>query len=130
MVLSLIAVLFFYVTKSVAEGFYFHAKAKSKTPYEKYQHWVLTAIRVPIWVLYYMATYNELSTLGLILIFPFIHDGLYYYTRNKLNPFVYTEGFLDNPNPKSSNAIMDFTLLQRSLFGLAGLLLIILGFVL
>lgn len=124
-VLSLIALLFFYVTKSVAEGYYFHAKAKSRIPAEKYQHWLLTAIRIPVWVLFYIATSNALLTFGLVLAFPFIHDGLYYYTRNKLNPFTYPEGFWDNPNPKSSNAVMDFTLKQRTLLAIAGTVLII-----
>ena len=124
--LAIITVLFFYVTKSVAEGFYFHAKAKSKTSYEKYQHWVLTAIRIPVWILFWMYT-NWILTLGMILIFPFLHDGIYYYTRNKLNPFVYTEGFWDDPNPKSSNAVMDFTLLQRTLLAAVGIIVILIG---
>ncbi len=127
LLLAILAVLVFYVTKSVAEGYYFHAKAKAKTQYEKYQHVVLTIIRIPVWVLFLLLTENIILTAGLILIFPFIHDGLYYYTRNKLNPFVYTEGFWDDPNPKSSNAIMDFTLLQRTLLAVAGIICIVIG---
>jgi hypothetical protein len=122
--LATIALLVFYVTKSVAEGYYFHAKSKTRIPAEKYQHWVLTAIRIPVWVLFYLATNSMLLTCSLVLIFPFIHDGLYYLTRNKLNPFVYPEGFWDNPNPKTSNAVMDFNLIQRSLLCLSGLLII------
>lgn len=127
MLIAFIATLLFYVTVSVAEGYYFHVKSKVRLVGNKYQHWLLTAIRLPIWILLHLITGSLFITIGTMMMFPFIHDGIYYYTRNKLNPFSYPDKFWANPDAKKSNAVMDFTLTQRSLLAVAGAISIVIG---
>lgn len=62
----------------------------------------------------------------LSLSFPFIHDGVLYLVRNKLDPNVYKEGFKDNPDSEKSTSFWDFTYLERSVyFGLSVFILIL-----
>lgn len=110
--ISILSILVFYVSVSLVEGVLFHLKAKSGLKI-KYQHFYLVATRVPLWILFYLVTYNLSLLFFLITLFPLIHDGTYYWTRNKLNPNIYPKKFWDNPDKKKSDAILDFSLDQR-----------------
>ena len=121
-IISVLSLLTFYVSTSLVEGALFHLKSKSKLKI-KNQHFYLVAMRIPFWVLFYLITYNWFLLIFLIMAFPFIHDGIYHWTRNKLNPDVYPKGFWDEPDPKKSDAVLDFTLKQRICLAILGFII-------
>ena len=127
-ILAILSLLTFYVSTSLVEGALFHLKAKSKLKI-KNQHFYLVAMRIPFWVLFYLVTTNVFLLTFMIMIFPFIHDGVYYWTRNKLNPDIYPKGFWDEPDPIKSDAVLDFTLKQRIWLAILGSVILIMSFI-
>jgi len=127
-ILAILSLLTFYVSTSLVEGALFHLKAKSKLKI-KNQHFYLVAMRIPFWVLFYLVTTNVFLLTFMIMIFPFIHDGVYYWTRNKLNPDIYPKGFWDEPDPIKSDAVLDFTLKQRTWLAILGSVILIMSFI-
>lgn len=126
MILALLSILVFYVSISLVEGVLFHLKAKSGLKI-KYQHFYLVATRIPLWIMFFIYYPNPYLLFLLISIFPFIHDGVYYWTRNKLNPNIYPKGFWDNPDKIKSDAILDFSLNQRIGLSIIGFTIFILS---
>ena len=53
------------------------------------------------------------------LMFPLIHDGIYYVCRNSYNPDIYKRGFFDDPS-QSSSASFEFGFWVRLIMFLAG----------
>jgi hypothetical protein len=127
-ILAILSLLTFYVSTSLVEGALFHLKAKSKLKI-KYQHFYLVAMRIPFWVLFYLVTTNVFLLTFMVMIFPLIHDGVYYWTRNKLNPDIYPFGFWDEPDAKKSDAVFDFTLKQRIWLAILGSVALITSFI-
>jgi hypothetical protein len=60
--------------------------------------------------------------LGVVLMFPFIHDGAYYTTRNHINPSIYKDKWFDEST--TTGAIWSFDALTRTLYFFVGLILI------
>lgn len=118
-VLSLLSLLTFYVSTSLVEGVLFHLKAKSGLKI-KNQHFYLVAMRIPFWVMFFLITKSWFLLFFTVMVFPFIHDGVYYWTRNKFNPEIYPKKFWDEPDSKKSDAILDFTLKQRIWLAIIG----------
>lgn len=127
-ILAILSLLTFYISTSLVEGALFHLKAKSKLKI-KYQHFYLVAMRIPFWVLFYLVTKNIFLLTFMVMIFPLIHDGVYYWTRNKLNPDIYPFGFWDEPDAEKSDAVLDFTLKQRIWFAILGSVTLIISFI-
>lgn len=127
-ILAILSLLTFYVSTSLVEGALFHLKAKSKLKI-KNQHFYLVAMRIPFWVLFYLVTTNVFLLTFMVMIFPFIHDGVYYWTRNKLNPDIYPFGFWDEPDAEKSDAVFDFTLKQRIWLTILGSVVLIISFI-
>lgn len=65
----------------------------------------------------------SLTSIMLISMFPFWHDGYYYLERNNLNPTIYQKRFKDFNN---SSAIFDFTWNERKIMFIVGIMIIIL----
>lgn len=61
------------------------------------------------------------------LSFPFIHDGIMYKVRNKIDPSVYKDGFKSNPDPNKSTSFWDFTFLERSVYFVISIVLLIIN---
>lgn len=59
-----------------------------------------------------------------ILVFPFWHNGSYYWGRNKINPAVYPKGFWDEPS-KTSTSKINFSLKQRCILFVAGIIIFV-----
>lgn len=51
----------------------------------------------------FFLTYDFLYVVGLLFLQPFIHLGMYYKTRNKLNPLIYEKGFMANASNTSTS---------------------------
>lgn len=66
--------------------------------------------------------------LASLLAFPFLHNGALYYSRNKIEPELYTKGFFSEPS-ETSTAKYNFSFRIRTiLFGVAIFLVIIVLF--
>lgn len=89
---------------------------------QRLSHAMLTVFRsiVMIPVLYYEGLFN---CIALMLMFPLIHDGMYYQTRNKLNKNVYTMGWMDHST--QSGALISFDFPVRLIFAVLGIILLI-----
>lgn len=94
--------------------------------HQRWSHIALTILRaiVVIPVLYYE---GWLNVLGLMCMFPFLHDGAYYQTRNYINPKVYPKGWKDESF--TTGALISLSFPVRCAFALAGILFIILGII-
>lgn len=93
---------------------------------QRWSHIALTVLRaiVAIPVLYYE---GWLNVLGLMCMFPLLHDGAYYQTRNYINPNVYPKGWKDEST--TTGALISLSFPVRCSFAAAGLLFIILGII-
>ncbi len=120
-IILLLDVLMFYTFKSVCEAGYFHIRSLTsvKLPYE---HHLLVIVRCGFWLLFLMYTESVWYLLGIILIFPFIHDGVYYTFRNILNPFIYAKRFWDDST--TSTAVFEIKLPLRKIMFVIGLVCI------
>ena len=65
--------------------------------------------------------------LGLALIYPFLHDGMFYKTRNKLNSLIYQKGWWSNKieGEDKKKAKMEFKVTMRTAMFIIGILFII-----
>lgn len=109
------------------EGLYFHYKTGGNLIPVKLNEHIEFAVQRGIVLFIIGYSSNWIYAIGLALIFPFFHDGIYYLTRNKLNNTIYLKGFLDNPS-NISTAVMDFNLITRSLMFIIGLVIIVIKY--
>ena len=58
-----------------------------------------------------------------MLVFPMIHDGMYYHTRNFLNPKIYTLGWMDHST--KTGAMFSLPFVGRLIFAIIGVILFI-----
>lgn len=110
--------IIFSIFEGIREGYYFNSIPASPKRYNI--HTLFTAQRLT--VLAFIIIQDPIAALVCVCMFPFIHDGFYYDTRNKLNPNIYTKGFWDAPS-KTSTARFDFSLGTRLFFYILGLLI-------
>jgi hypothetical protein len=101
----IIWLLFIFVT-SVSEAYLFH-----KTPFVTisipYIHYLFTLIRGVVWIgVALLCGLGWYYVIPSCLIFPYLHDGMYYYTRNKLNPRIYRLGW--KARSLETNAVLSF----------------------
>lgn len=82
----------------------------------------LFVMRRAIVLILLSAATGILPAIAFGLVFPYIHDGRYYFTRNQLNHQKYPDGWKSEPS-RSSTAVMDFSYRVRVLFAFFGVLL-------
>lgn len=141
MVLKLL-LLCIWVIYSLLEGvrdaFYYNSENKSSsTNTSRYNiHWIFFVCRVCVWMLIgiiiYFSNQNNTLTLflfsiSLSLIFSYLHNGIYYYMRNQLDPTIYQKAWFDDSN--SSTAILEFDYKTRTLMMIIGILSIVVSFI-
>lgn len=118
-ILIIISWVVFSICEGKREAWYFHEKYKSTHDI----HYYFSIQRISAGIAFLVALtsleiswYNLLdvclTSIMLISIFPFWHDGYYYLERNNLNPTIYKKRFKDFNN---SSAIFDFTWNERKL---------------
>lgn len=122
----LIAILscFYALFEGVREAFYYNESVKNEK--QENIHWIFF-IQRGLFAVILLCASNYFILCFFLLTFSFLHDGAYYFTRNKLNPAIYKNGFFDDS--KTSTAVLELSLLQRSLLALGGILFIVLNIV-
>lgn len=112
----------FSALEGVREAYYFNAYPKQT----KYNIHILFNIQRAV-VLVFITLYSWwVTVLTCAMLFPFIHDGMYYWTRHYLNPNIYRKGFIDNPSI-GSTAILDFSLWERVVLFIGGSILVLIS---
>lgn len=120
--------ILFSSLEGIREGYYWFFKPKDIK--EKHEHLVFTIQRtfvfsfiVILMLFIKISIFKTLITgISLMCVFPFIHDGFYYLTRNYLNPSDYPKRFLDSST--TSSAKIELSLIQRLALFISGLVLI------
>lgn len=77
---------------------------------------------------YGLMLYVIITGLSFTAIFPFFHDGIYYYRRNKLDESQFPKKWADYSHTSSAKINLDF--LDRVLFSIFSLLLVIVQYIL
>lgn len=111
----------------ISEGFYFyHMNQSADKRGRKYDHIFMTILRtltvIPIVTLSYYLTENIVIPLFVLFycigIFPFLHDGFYFHTRNTIHNGTYINGW---KHYQDGRAWIDFNYSQRTLLFIGGL---------
>ena len=106
--------------EGMREGFYWHYKSGSNT-YNEHFMWTIQRAIVLIMCCMYSEWYFVFIA---ALMFPFLHDGMYYTTRNVLSRGVYPRKWLDQSTTSTAISTKYFTPKTRTLCFLLGILLI------
>lgn len=89
------------LTEGVREGFYWHYENRSKRVCEFNVNRIFNLQRLSVLIIsigflaYALGSHSLLCILGMVLMFPFFHNGTYYYTRNKLDSNFYPKRWTD-----------------------------------
>lgn len=121
---SLSVVLWFIaaVTFGMGEAYYFyHLNENGKRFGRKYDHIYLTVMRALVWLPLAYITFDLYFVLFSVLCFPFLHDGMYYETYNKLKPGTYLGGWQAHINGR---AFIDINYPTRLYMFIASLLIL------
>lgn len=123
-----------WIVSCLAEGkrdaFFYHNRNSSTNPDHHNIHWIFSVERFIIWALitalyshhnFYFST--GVFSLGIILVFSFLHNGMYYATRNNLDKNVYPKRWWDTST--TSESLMEFNVVQRVFMAVTGTLGII-----
>lgn len=110
--------MIYYTLFSIASGYleaYFWASYPNVS--QRWSHIALTLFRaiVIIPLVWYE---GWLDGLAAVLMFPLLHDGAYYQTREYIKPGTYKEGWMDSS--KESGALLSFTFPARLILFLIG----------
>jgi hypothetical protein len=87
--------------EGVREGFYWNYENISKRVCEFDINRIYTLQRSLVltliggFLVYTLGWYSLISLVSMIVMFSFFHNGTYYYTRNKLQPGIYSKGWSD-----------------------------------
>lgn len=100
------------LTEGIREGFYWHYENKSKrvcdfnvNPMFHLQR-ILILFIVGVLMFKEFGWYSLLNLIGFVSIFPYFHNGSYYYTRYKLNNDSYSKGWKDESKSFPSLSIL------------------------
>lgn len=111
------------------DGFYWHFKNTSLKNYKFEIHPIFSLQRGIVLLaigtsLYYtIGIYSLLSTLSMILMFSFFHNGMYYYIRNKLDSNIYKLKWKDQSITSTAKLTKIMTYENRTIFMIIGTLL-------
>jgi len=125
------ALILIFVCYSLLQGFIdahtYHYQNTSSSPGGLNLHPFLSTIRGFILILIYFICNHILFIVGLVLIFSFFHNGMYYLTRNKLDPNLYKKKWMDSST--TSTSFFEFDFVERILLMASGMVLIAMSFI-
>lgn len=94
--------IWYYIAEAIREALYYHFKTMV-SKFDFGEHTLFTVQRGVVWLISYIVYFNLMSWYdaliilsAMILMFPFWHDGFYYYMRNFLNNDIYKKKFRDD----------------------------------
>lgn len=133
MIIKLI-LLFLWIIACATEGkrdaHYYHTKMYSRMPDKQNIHWVFTLERGVIlglicWVnsMIFTTLNSIVFTFSLALIFSFLHNGMYFTARNKLEKNTYPKKWFSNSNTSTSR--IELTVVPRTVMFVIGIIGII-----
>lgn len=114
----------------IGEGYYFyHLNQAQDRRGKKYDHLFLSVVRgvlslsllCVVWLSSNSWVITTLILIYFMSIFPFLHDGFYYITRNKFVEGTYADGW---QHYQDGRAYLDFTYPQRVMLLLVDVLLL------
>lgn len=118
--IATICFIAFSILCGYLEAYFWAARPKVD---QRWSHIMLTVLRavVAIPILYYEGWLNVLS---LMCLFPLLHDGAYYQTRNHINPNIYPKGWKDEST--TTGALISLSFTNRVILAVVGIILFIL----
>lgn len=114
--INTLSFLIFSALSGYFEAYFWESRPKVN---QRWSHIALTILRscilIPIlihdgWIL----------CAALACFFPLIHDGMYYHTRNKINPRIYGLGWMDHSN--STGALISLDFVSRVIVAACGII--------
>ena len=114
------------VTFGMGEAYYFyHLNESGKRFGRKYDHLYLTFLRALVLIPLAYITFDLCFVAFALLCFPFLHDGMYYETYNKLKPGTYPGGWQAHVNGR---ALFDINYPTRLYMFIASLLILTINY--
>ena len=116
--------MMFVAESSITEAHIFHG-VMPWTYTRINRHTLLAGMRAIVFVgIFGISVKCCIYLLPSCLMFPFLHDGLYYQTRNKLNPSVYPRGWKDTSTTTDARWSFGYEK-RKKLFLIGGILWLI-----
>lgn len=109
---------YFYYRRKIGVGYRLNREFRFGPIVVDYEHALLTGIRGCVWYMFYALTSWHLLVCG-ILLFPLVHDGLYFMRRNRIEG-IYTAGFFDYS--KDDRSLLSFKFPIRLVLAAIGVL--------
>lgn len=127
-IIKVVLVFLWIVTASLEgcrDGFLYHYRTNSVKKDSHNIHWLFTFERSVVmslicWInaMYGSMLNTGVLALSLIMIFSFIHNGIYYKTRNYLDKNVYPKGWWDSS--QGSESMIELTTIPRTFMAFVG----------
>jgi len=115
------------ITFGIGEAYYFyHLNESGKRFGRRYDHIYLTLLRLFVLMPLAYITFDVWFIAFALLCFPFIHDGMYYETYNKLKPGTYLGGWQAHVNGR---AFFDINYPTRLYMFIASLLILTINYI-
>lgn len=129
-----IFIIIIWITYSCLDGLrdahFFHNRNTSTDPDKQNIHWLFSIQRSIVIILMswiYSKTYSALDTgifsFSMILLFSFLHNGMYYRTRNFLDKNLYPKKWWDSST--TSESILELSVVSRTFLAFVGIMGII-----
>ena len=111
--------MIYSMMEGTREAYYYDSVVRSDRSYPNI-HWIFFLERGVVLLIIGLLTLDIILPVGLALIFPWFHDGLYYMKRNDLEPRIYQKRF--EASSTTSTAFFEMNYLVRSLVCIGGLI--------
>lgn len=109
--------------EAVREAYYYHLNCISDKPIEKNLHSLFTVQRSVVLLILLFPFHIDVDffvlTGACFCVFPFFHDGAFYYMRNKLNPLIYPARWFAQSTTSTAKSTKFMTPVNRTILAAA-----------